>query len=342
MLADTILAECGGALDRFTGGSVTALARAIQRAGRFDLLPGVIVSAYAVGRSPFTAQLRALPLCRLPFATTWLEWPGSDPVYDPFREDSVTPTTPTPARIGALVETDESRQRGTMTFAWSHRKEGLTICPLAASFDWREHPEGAPDIERDAWRHSGLSETRINERMLAAFRSSPSASLFRGASDDDLVQERRRWGAVWSPVMDGYAKILVQRQGALPGPGTPEWQAWSGDLSGEPNSLRCVIMLLNSCNATSAEHTVPSDKLKRARLRSGKMPPLDRTTIRINLSRAMTARAGSSASSQREATRFHVVRGHFKIRKSGIYWWSDHGRGDPSRGVLDQNYRVAS
>jgi hypothetical protein len=42
MLADTIRAGCGGMMDRLTGGSVTARAHAIQRAGRF-LAPGVVV-----------------------------------------------------------------------------------------------------------------------------------------------------------------------------------------------------------------------------------------------------------------------------------------------------------
>ena len=57
MLADTILAERGGMMDRLTGGSVTALAQAIRRAARFDLTPGVVVSGYAVRQT----SLRALP-----------------------------------------------------------------------------------------------------------------------------------------------------------------------------------------------------------------------------------------------------------------------------------------
>lgn len=52
MLADTTLAERGKAIDRLTGGGVTALAEAIQKAGRFDVAPGVIVSAYAVQEEP--------------------------------------------------------------------------------------------------------------------------------------------------------------------------------------------------------------------------------------------------------------------------------------------------
>jgi hypothetical protein len=101
MLADTILAERGGTMDRLTGGSVTALAQVIRRAARFDLTPGVVVSGYAVRQTSLVSQLRALSLCRLPFITTWFEWPGSDPAYEPYRENSVTPLTPAPVRVGA-------------------------------------------------------------------------------------------------------------------------------------------------------------------------------------------------------------------------------------------------
>ena len=93
------------------------------------------MSAYAVRRIPLVSQLQALALCRLPFATTWFEWPGSDPVYDTYRTNNLSPEAPAPVRVGALVETDESRQCGMMTFAWSHRITGLNICPLAATFE---------------------------------------------------------------------------------------------------------------------------------------------------------------------------------------------------------------
>ena len=340
MLADTVIAERDGLLDRVTGGSVTALARAIQRARRFDLAPSVIASAYAVRKSPITSQIGALSLCRLPFTTTWFEWPGSDPVYRPFQENTTSATTPAPSRVGALVETDESQQCGVMSFAWTHQVNGLSICPLAATFDWRENPDALEDLELTSWRHMGLTEAQIDERILNNFRTLPSAPSLKGASDDELVLDRRRTGVVWSPVMEGYGRMLAQQQGARPGPGTPEWQAWDGDLAGEPNSLRCVILLLNSRNVTSAEHVEPPEKLNKARVRSGKAPLLDHTTIRIKLSRAMAARAGSSGDVQREAARLHLVRGHPKIRKTGVFWWSPHPRGDQTRGVVDQSYRL--
>jgi hypothetical protein len=131
MLADTIRAGRGGMMDRLTGGSVTARAHAIQRAGRF-LAPGVVVSAYALRQTPLVSQLRVLSPCRLPFTTTWFEWPGSDSVYAlPGEQRDAADARPRPYR--GVVETDECRQRGVMTFAWSQRIAGLNICPLAAA-----------------------------------------------------------------------------------------------------------------------------------------------------------------------------------------------------------------
>lgn len=339
MLADTILAERGGKLDRMTGGSVSALAGAIQCAQRFDLAPGVIVSAYAVRQTQLVSQIRALALCRLPFAMTWFECPGSDPIYDAYRT-KIAPDALAPARVGALVETDESRQRGVMTFAWMHRAAGLSTCPLGCSFDWRDEPEEVECMERDSWRHSGLTEAQIDKRMLTSFRTLPSTPSLRGASDAQLVGERRRGGVIWSPHMLGFATVLQRQQGTVPGPGTPEWRAWGNDLSGEPNSLRCAILLLNSRNTTSEERVVVAEKLNKARVQRGKARLLDHTTVRIKLSQAMEKRAGSSGKAGHEPSKLHLVRGHFKFRKSGVYWWSDHPRGDRATGMLSQKYRL--
>jgi hypothetical protein len=112
MLADEILAATNSAADRTYLGAISALGSAIHRAKRFDLMPGVIVTANTIGSSSISAQLRALPLCRLPFEFTWLEWPGADPVYEAFQRNTITDATPAPHRMGVLIHADESRQKG--------------------------------------------------------------------------------------------------------------------------------------------------------------------------------------------------------------------------------------
>jgi hypothetical protein len=77
MLADTIRDAATSRFNEYLCGGVLALSSAIERAGRFELTPGLIVSANAVQKSPIETQAKALALCRFPFEYTWFEWPGS-------------------------------------------------------------------------------------------------------------------------------------------------------------------------------------------------------------------------------------------------------------------------
>jgi hypothetical protein len=90
MFADEISAASGTVPDRVYQGAFAALGKATGRAKRFDLTPGVIVTAHTVSGSSIKAQLRALPLCRLHFELVWLEWPGADPVYATFHSDTAS------------------------------------------------------------------------------------------------------------------------------------------------------------------------------------------------------------------------------------------------------------
>ncbi len=100
MLADEILAAADSPADRVYTGALSALGIAIRQAKRFDLTPGIIVTANTISTSSFAAQLRVLPLCRLPFEFTWMEWPGADPVYDAYRVDNATAAA---KRLNALL-----------------------------------------------------------------------------------------------------------------------------------------------------------------------------------------------------------------------------------------------
>jgi hypothetical protein len=144
---------------------------------------------------------------------------------------------------------------------------------------------------------------------------------------------------VWCPYMEELGLAYEKVHGARPGPGTPPWEAAVADMTGEPGTIRAVIMLLNSRNATISDYVPAPERLNVQRAKRRKAPLLDRTTVRIRLSRFEAARAASQG--QREAIRQHLVRGHFKLRRSGIYWWADHQRGDPACGVLaGQDYRI--
>jgi hypothetical protein len=338
MLADTILSEVGGGQDRILRGGITALAGTIKRAARFDLTPGMIASARAVKNSPLSTQIKALPLCRFPFEVTWFEWSCSDTVL----QHGETNDTFLPKRVGCLVIADASRQRGAMTFSWVHAtswsQSAISICPLSVTFDWTENTSDVYDIGRDFSLGSGvMTKEGIQEKLVAQARER-LASAFRHASDKDILADCMRFGMVWCPFLASLGDQIVQAKGALPGPGTQEWLRWEEDLQGEPGIVRAVVMLLNSRNAVHSEHVGDFGQLNKKRARKGRPPLLGYTTVRIKLSHSLAIRAASIE--DRDLARLHVVRGHFKVRSSGVYWWSDHQRGDASHGTLSHSYRV--
>lgn len=338
MLADDILAGVGGGADQLFDLGIAAFGRDIARAARYDLSPGVMLSAQAVHKSNQAARTRALSLCKLPFERTWFEWHGADPSGE--RPTVVGPDryAPVPRRVGALVTVDETRQRGTMTWGWfindPPRNVGVNMCPLAVTFDWREEPEPIDDLFDQALRRYAIppaeAERLGTEHALALLPK------LRGLSREELTKDRERFGFIWSPYVKEFAAVYERLNGPLE-PGHELWDHSIGDITGEPGMLQCAIMLLNSRNLTSAEKVPAPDKLNRQRAKKGRLPLMDYTTIRIKLSRSLAQRAG--APGERSAARLHVVSGHFKVRKSGVYWWNDFTRGDPMQGVVRRQTR---
>ena len=52
-----------------------------------------------------------------------------------------------------------------------------------------------------------------------------------------------------------------------------------------------------------------------------------------------TQKPDATASGERGSVRGHFVRGHFKQRKHGIWWWGDFFRGDPAH-TVEKAYQV--
>lgn len=321
MLADDIIAIRGSPEDRLTGGGFKALGDQIKRAQRFDLSAEVMRSAQTIMRSPIEAQHRALNLCRLPFMETWFEWPGGftgEPTDRPFTE--------VPKRMGALVRCERSWQRGSIVWAWHNRKSGFSICPLALTFDWREEPEPLEDISQRAAMMDDAAWQRLGEQFPRA----------RSSSREAMIEEQRRFGVIMCPLM-----VTLMAAASLTGSYAQILRLAEKDIEGEGPLLRAAIMLMNSRNLSEAVPRPAAVKLNRARMKSGKAPLLDYTHIQIKLTRALGMRAGMAAD-PRAPSRLHLVRGHFKIRRTGVFWWSPHPRGDTSRGeVRTQTRHVA-
>jgi hypothetical protein len=326
MLADDLIAVVGSPVDTLYCGAFGELAKRLRTAQRFDLSPEVMRSAFTVAQSPIGGQLRALSLCKLPFRQAWFEWPGGYAGVPSGRTDFA----PVPKRMGALVETDESLQRGSIVYAWRH-DGGENICPLAVTFDWRA--AGAEPLDdltsANRWH---LRATDADWRDLAE-----KFPRVRNSAREDVVADNSRFGVVFNPIM----QTFIDR--APPAGANLLLNAASKDIEGEPTLLRAAVMLLNSRNLAEYQPRPIAAKLNHARAKNGKPALLDYTHVRIRLSRALGERAGMAAD-PRAPSRLHLVRGHFKVRATGVYWWAPFARGTPasSGGPLQQTRHVAT
>jgi hypothetical protein len=317
MLADDVIAAVGGPWDRAWGGIISCAASMLATAQRFSVTQEVILSAEALAQRPLTEQLRAMAVCRLPTPRAWFEWRGDGDIS---------------RRCGVLVEIGEPDQptvlpkagnvdprRGSI-IAFDQLPSGFIVLgPMGAVFDWRELPG-------NLWLPGEGTQQR--ERI-----------------QEQLEESRAHYG--WSDAEFAAARAFNSRHGLAPLTGTrdrlasvpPEqYRHFCQFVRRRTDLTRTLVLLLNSRNLVRVTSHRIDEKLQRARRRAGKAPLGEYSQIDIRLSRILAKRVGE-ASDPRNPQRFHVVRGHFKIRKTGVFWWSSHSRGELEAGQIKQQIR---
>ena len=110
------------------------------------------------------------------------------------------------------------------------------------------------------------------------------------------------------------------------------------DWGGEMRFMIAMLGLLNARNVVETE-TVNKEKHNIKRRKQGKLPLFSHTLLKIR-PEIYAHDAMSMATTQHRDMRLHFVRGHFKHRKSGLFWWSMHARGSGRQGVIDKDYVV--
>lgn len=328
MLADTIIAASGGRNDGFMLGAIGRLGAEIKQAQRFDVAPELVASAEAVRESDFESRSKALALTKLPFERTWFEWPMDGTA----RPETVTAARPKPTRFGVLVTTDRTFQRGRMDLAWHHKEHGVNVCLLSTLFDWTDDPRPVPDMIRTGWEMRGKKPDEIAALAVQGARGGVFDT--RRTSDETLRADWERFGLMPCPFTVNFLVEVYRKFG----PESPQAHALMrgafNDIEAEPDILRCVLMMLNSRNLTETRPGPDLAKINKARAKGGKPPLLPYSTIRISLSRALHRRAAGGATGAPDGVRAHIVRGHFKVRKTGVFWWAPFMRGDPARGTV--------
>ena len=349
-LADEIIAARGTDID--LGGCITSLSAGIAAAQRFVLSDDVTMAAYQLIKSKPSSLLDAMPLCRLPYQSIWFEWNGGLSTragwdkYPSTEKLDHSINRPEPLRMGCLVEGDG--QRGTMTWAWVHRASGVNVCGIGVVFDWTLDGDASEAVRATL---SGRTDTLGH----LLYNKWANPAMYTDDAIVKLMADRKGWNKLTNDPQQreavrcmvrheipwlsrhglGLIEILLDRNPQnLP----KLLAAWEGDIAGECPVIAALVLMLNSRNAVDHE-PVDLGKLNKARLKRGKQPLLSHTVTKLHLSN-MRSRAGVAAGYSREQMRQHLVMGHFKVRKSGVYWWNPFLRGDATRPLHRKQYDV--
>ncbi len=109
-------------------------------------------------------------------------------------------------------------------------------------------------------------------------------------------------------------------------------------LAHETSKYSLLLAVLNSRNLIETE-TSDLRQLNRARERRGKLPLFEHKVIHINPDiRHAMCEAQSGVEENHTGVRAHWRRGHFKIRKTGVFWWSPHMAGKAELGQIEKQY----
>lgn len=372
-LADHILAAEGTAND--IEGMLGSIAQVLRRPDcqRFVFHDDFTHACFNLIASRPSSILTALPLSRIPFRRLWAEWTGG--LFG--KQDREDREAPVPVKVGMLIEDISGDGTfGVMTLCWLHRRDDTVLaahsqaardimsgfdftvnaCPLSVYFDFQEEGNAAS----------------IVRMMMTAMRKAYEGDLWIDglfkAMDTKFLQpltelddEYFFWHSHWRRYRDDPKEreaMLVSDTHLLPGP-SPHgvrlasmimqrasvselrrmFNNWAFDIQGEGAFMHAALILLNARNRVIEHEPADLSKLNKARERRGKRPFLPYTVTRIVLNGTQTRRTEALGMS-REVARQHLVRGHFKVRKGGVYWWSPFLRGDASRSVSRQGYEV--
>ena len=87
-----------------------------------------------------------------------------------------------------------------------------------------------------------------------------------------------------------------------------------------------TLILLNCRNAVNAEHVPAPEKLNKKRRKKGRPEIKEYNLVKLHL-KSRGRKTYETSDNNGKQTSGGIVIGHFKVRKTGVYWWSPYWRG---------------
>lgn len=301
------------------------LCSSIATAQRFELAEDFAVAASEISDTNMAAFANAITACRAPAANCWIEVPHSyrtkfTDTSGAERHSQVHDVV----RVGVLIrqrETDDGLCY-TMDLIYKSRSLGVSICAISQLVDLRDTNNIARGLRRDR-------ELGIDLALLA--------KKYSGADLDAAIALENKTCIIGNEFTDAMMRSVAATtdQETVKQVVAAEVANWNGEMM----FWLAAIALLNTRNLGK---TVSSDvgAINRSRARRGKIPLLTYDTCSIDQSRFRIAKPDTQDFGAARHSRAHFVRGHFKMRKTGVFWWRPAVRGMAALGVKMKSYRV--
>lgn len=288
----------------------------LQSAQKFVLDDDVAVAVDSVRLGHAKSLMDADDFARLPYSLCWFEWSYSSIQDDEWEDgngysDRAKATLTKPSKIGILaVAEDDLLTRGRLWLGWSDI-HGVHVCPVSCNFRFGDSHNDVSQEELDFIR----SNKSVNKAVRASVRN----------KSDAIALGHIRQQFSFAPL-------------ALP---TEIIQSEMANWGGEMIFFKSLLILLNTQNGVDLDRSDLS-KLNRSRVKSRKRELFSHRTVRLRGMRYRRAIAGLTSGKNDRITRAHLVRGHFKIRKTGAFWWSPFVRGDAHAGMVTHDYKMSA
>jgi hypothetical protein len=271
-------------------------------------------AALAASLKPDLPQLvRLLPHARLPFPTCWIEFANEHRQDKLVFNEPLKPGQLTVKRVGYFL-----RSVRPDLSAWA----AYLFRSFAKPFD--RHVSTAS--------HGELFDTGSGD--VAAAMQKQIQGYFETCEEAALPAALKHSSCPIEPAF-GVAEMQA-RIDQLSDAGKA---TCAEDWAGEGTFLQACLILLNTKNVVEVLPPADNARLNRARAKNGRPPLFSFYTCRISRDHHAAAAPGSGSVRAALCAR-QFVRGHFKARKSGVFWWSPHARGDLSRGMVAKDYEV--
>lgn len=317
--------------------SLNPIRRKIAYASLYIMDDQALAMAANVALTKPTSILASLPFVALPDDMIWIEYANfqarkaaADMGSPNIRADNAIVQV---LRTGFLLYIDEDERTGKkdLVMEYVHKdrpfegrlpdgRESITdIAPVIGRFSLRDTDEykqpDFPTIPRDP---SVPVEGKMKQfhQLLEKDPSEAAAwhelrERLSWAPHPDLASLRRSVAA-----MMGESRVAMMEEDQ------------AGDMERAfLNQILPGLILLNCRNAVEREMVPAPERLNKQRVKKGRPPIREYTTVKVHLSgsaRRALASTGRTIGSARDGS---FVMGHFKVRKTGIFFWGFHLRG---------------